>query len=364
MIDTRRPWIVLALICAASACSPTIKLLETPRFTGESTQHPPLVALRSMSGIEVRDLTTKAVVFRQSTLFNDLLGVDAMNWSPDGSMLAYMDTWSLWIYQVGQAQPMQILKGDVHGDDTNIAWSPSGRLFVFERSVWIGDGANRQLHVVDLSSGTARPITRGPSATQPDWSALDEIAYVQDSRLYVIRPDGGARREVAVQGSPYYPRWSPDGRRLALIERQSEAEKLVLLEPSTGKRVEAASADKVYPASWCPDGSKLLAAIWDKDEAWYYVFDADGAKKKRVARAPKLGRLMTIPIGGGRVARTAWISVPPTYSVWAADGGKILIRRPDERDRHSGIYWFDLTSGVSERVNRVTQLYELAPASQ
>ncbi len=77
-----------------------------------------------------------------------------------------------------------------------------------------------QIHLLDLTNGTYRRITRGGGACRPGWSPDGtEIAFVrierEPSRLETIRDEGPRVLFADTQLWSYYPAYSPDGRYVA-----------------------------------------------------------------------------------------------------------------------------------------------------
>jgi len=93
--------------------------------------------------------------------------------------------------------------------------SPDGKRLVFDL---LGD-----LYAMDVSGGTAAPITRGlPFDSQPTYSPDGQwIAFVSDrsgsENVWIIRPDGSDTRQVSFGDDDSVlvsPAWSPDGQSL------------------------------------------------------------------------------------------------------------------------------------------------------
>jgi len=237
----------------------------------------------------------------------------------------------------GEAQQLTDLPEDV-GD---LAWSPdSSRLCVVSgatsakapdapsqagdpprRDARLIDELNYQLNgagfiyehppklwIVDVATGSPRCLTSGRSADgQPAWSPDGKrIAYVSDrganrdlawrSDLTVIDAAGGKPMRVSAGTERFFrlPRWSPDGKRIAVIGHRLEAgnptrDDVHVFPPradQTGKNltgqadlfVDAAmNSDLFSPAEtgplWAPDGKSIL-----------FVAPIDGAYELRRTR--------------------------------------------------------------------------------
>lgn len=186
------------------------------------------------------------------------------DWSPDGRRIAFSSTRgardNVDIFVMDADESHVIRLTDHASPEQDPSWAPDGRSIFFtgERDgagriyrVWLDDkrveslpsGAARaimpaaapdgryvayaaqtamdfQIHLLDLTNGTYRRITRGGGACRPGWSPDGtEIAFVriegEPSRLETIRDEGLRVLLADAQLWSYYPAYSPDGRYVA-----------------------------------------------------------------------------------------------------------------------------------------------------
>jgi Tol biopolymer transport system component/DNA-binding winged helix-turn-helix (wHTH) protein len=114
-----------------------------------------------------------------------------------------------------------------------------------------------------LPGGPPRPLSdihTRDAAYSPDG---DQIVYAQGQELYLISSDGGQRRAlVSLAGRPYWPRWSPDGRKLRFSVEKPESKMLWEIR-SDGTQLHPLLPDWNDPpaeccGSWTADGKYFL----------------------------------------------------------------------------------------------------------
>lgn len=218
------------------------------------------------------------------------------------------------------------------------AWSPDGALLAVEV---IGDVFNDDLnHWFDYTSNLY--ILRAPATANSPWRALTvdglsrspswspdgaRIAYVQrpmrsdNSHIYVIDAGGGeTSRLTRTEGTYRTPRWSPDGTRLAFSDG-SVGNSDIFIVNADGSGLINLTKSPAHDAGphWSPDGAQLaFSSDRDNKQHEVYVVDVDGRN---------LRRLTNQLFGGG----SAW-------PVWSPDGQQIAFQLAAYREDRSGIY--------------------------
>lgn len=169
-------------------------------------------------------------------------------------------------------------------DDGMPSFSPDGSRLVFasghpsHRSVWIG-GA---------SGSGARRLVAGDA---PAWSSRGWIAFVRQRAVYRIRPNGTGLKLLSRNAAA--PEWSPDGRRLAvssLATRDRRTRRVVSragvllmdVDGSHRRLLPNGELDGPDDIAWSPDGRRLLLLdsrlstvdlrgrlVHDYDDAYY-----------------------------------------------------------------------------------------------
>jgi dipeptidyl aminopeptidase/acylaminoacyl peptidase len=135
-------------------------------------------------------------------------------WSPDGSRIAYVTRWT--IYVVGaDGSALRRLETGTEGHDRSPTWSPDGTRIAYAAEV----AGEQRVYALRLADGRRTLVAR--DASFPAWSPDGTtIAYRGCGGVRLATPDGsdvtpgsGGCRHIGVDGAPV---WSPDGRRIAM----------------------------------------------------------------------------------------------------------------------------------------------------
>ena len=123
--------------------------------------------------------------------------------------------------------------------------------------------------------------------THPVWSPDgEEIAYIADGKLSVMRIDGTIARVLAppVEAINAAPLWSPDGSRIAFVGVQPDSEPryAVYTARSDGTGVTKLGATVSVP-SWSPDGSRIAFLMPEEGvEVGLFTLGSDGTDPLKV----------------------------------------------------------------------------------
>ncbi len=226
------------------------------------------------------------------------------------------------------------------------ALAPDGGRLVYVEKQHNADrteSRNSFIYVLDGDDAPPRRVTagNGTAAHAEKHAAFShdgaQLAFLSDAekskqlQLYVVPAGGGAPKKLtAVSGQLARPRWSPDGKTIALlfIEGQTQAagaveaaardagevaekffeQRILLVDVAGGKTQFASPADSyVYECDWSPDGKQLayVAAPGNGDNNWW------------------IARLFAVEVESGRAREvfkpTTQIAVPR----WSPDGRSI-----------------------------------------
>ena len=172
-----------------------------------------------------------------------------------------------------QAHELKIGNGRTLG---GFAWSPDSRQIAFSHTPdpLLSSGSLSDIAVVDVATGTVRPLVTGPGAdTGPVWSpdgtrilfstasGDTTSSFYHNQHLAVIPANGGPVLILApgFDEDPASATWLPSG--IRFLAAQGTAQKLFALDPATGAtRVVMSSPDVIRSASFSRDGSVIAIA--------------------------------------------------------------------------------------------------------
>ncbi|MCZ6832215.1 MAG: hypothetical protein O7F11_00570, partial [Acidobacteria bacterium] len=222
--------------------------------------------------------------------------------SPDGRLIAYTSAHrgrsQIWVKQFPRGNEVALTEGP---DDRNPRISPDGSQVLFTRV----EGAHTSLFRIPVVGGEPRKIL--DDAYDGEWSPDgNRVAFLRGRVV-----DGGLETtlgsvEVAGQGSRdiltvelfrvSQPRWSPDGRTLALVKGGTEntPRSFLLVDAETG-----ATRDLLPP----PPAGQLSAPVWN--EGGNALLYTQG--ETFVTAAQESGRLLLQDIESARSETKMWL---------------------------------------------------------
>lgn len=219
-----------------------------------------------------------------------------MDWSPDGSRLAYVDSQdSFFIVRVDGSRTERIDVGMKVGD---IRWRPNGQELVFRGVRRIAGADIVGLFVVGADGTNLREIAP-PTLSEEHWQepALspdgNRVLYTQwgldGGHLHVVDIDTGDFEQLMFDQtywSDYYGEWSPDGSHIVFNRGVAQDTYHLAVAPATGGEVvdigPALDWDAASIAAFSPDGSKVIARFSNRST---WIFDATGGPGQRIENA-------------------------------------------------------------------------------
>ena len=192
---------------------------------------------------------------------------------------------------------------------------PSGKSAIFVKSLKSGAAMPRRV----TAGAAAVPHVEGDVAWSPDskkMAFLSDAGGAGQAQLYVVSAGGGAARKLTnVKGFLNAPKWSPDGKSVAIlftenapraggplqpmtppsgvIESHIYEQRIATVDAATGRLKRLTPADLyVYEYDWSADGKRLActAAHGDGDNNWWlaelFTVDAASGDTKSIMKPP------------------------------------------------------------------------------
>jgi len=332
--------------------------------------------------------------------------------SPDGTQLAFLRTGDLWLWSLGAGgPPMRLTQlavpgiarvplGTYNRADVEIgtgiwgaswrpfAWAPDGRSIALHQvdrrhirrvpfPSYLGDettaselrrgypgdeNERRTLHVLDVATGTLRPIT----LEDPGYRAVSDFQWAPDGRLLIDRvSDTGTDRWVSVlepgattprllwhdhRATRIYPsyaaRWHPDGRRIVVLADLAERDHLYALDSTTPTTAPVALTSGAWDVTSLVDiesDGTLIFASTLKNPYERQVYRLTPGATRPTALTTLAGTHAPVPSPDGRHLATIWTDdvTPPELMVTSHGQGtaerRVTTSPLPEFPRHSWV---------------------------
>jgi len=208
------------------------------------------------------------------------------------------------------------------GLDIDAAISPDGSMVAYA----VGPPTQMQIFVRQVSGGRTVRLTDDTTMHHrwPRWSPDGtRVAYVTgDGTIAAVPALGGPARLLVRLQDQELPSldvvpilgfdWSPDGQRLAFVRGWPQGE--IYVQGESGSPSHVATVDQAHSPAWSPDGSRLAIAVGNAE----FVFGT-----KYFANEGPSG-IAVVPLDGGTpvsIADQSSINIAP---VWTPDGKALL----------------------------------------
>jgi Tol biopolymer transport system component len=260
---------------------------------------------------------------------------DSPSFSPDGKLIAYVTHYEkkeppknvqgtrydseLWVVNSSGGSPVKL--ADADGRLGGPTWSPDGRFIAAPGRTDVG---GKEIWVYELSpdaSSAGKPaIIELPSygmGMLAGWTPKNELGvFIRSqyrSTVYTVPSSGGRAVQVTPDGVVYYPRWSPDGKRIFLrwVKQDENPPVQVVYVPATGGNVTKVPWPKSALMSRVPggghnispDGHKLIVSASEEPYGPQNYMD-----------------LRVIPLDDGLSVQLTNDEAPEKYPCWSPDG--------------------------------------------
>jgi serine/threonine protein kinase len=265
-------------------------------------------------------------------------------WSPDGSLIYFMATGSLWAVSSTGGTPEKVFDrtstAAVHPDGRTIVFVRDGKFWAARRGEEPGEFPVGQ----EVASA---PGARFVYAFSPDGKWL---ACRIGTDLWTLPYPSGTPRRFQVSDL-FWASWMPDNRRLVLVQPGTEFSRISMLDTVTGEaHAIYAAPGMLMSAAVSPDGSSMLVTFQRRQADVIEISSADGRVRTMLASrdssspdwAPSGARYLFASDRGieeatadERYSRPLIIAADQTTLTaprWAPDGTKFSVwLRPDRQ---------------------------------
>jgi Tol biopolymer transport system component len=207
--------------------------------------------------------------------------------SPDGQTIVFagrragQKAWwfnHIWTIDIKGREPKQLTNASVPLTDWYPCWSPDGKSVAFIRcknDPIEGTGTDTGIFIIPANGGEPRQLTRkydnvlfGYIAWSPDgkwlsYFSLDKENPKSEVVLKVVPAEGGASRVVGKVEQGFDVRmesaWSPDSKRIALIETDYKVIKIMSLDDGSIVEIDPHLAHtQIWHLDWSRNGDRLV----------------------------------------------------------------------------------------------------------
>lgn len=271
-------------------------------------------------------------------------------WSPDGQHLYFasnrggsMNFWRVAVNeQTGQVRGEPEAVTTPSGYSQHLSFSRDGK-----RMAYVQKSETRNLQRIGFDSsrakttGTPQVITRGTRyVSSPDVSLDDEwLAYSSQGEkqedIFLIRRDGARQRQLTNDlFNDRFPRWSPDGKRIAFYsDRSGRYDIWFINADGTGlQQLTFTSGPPAFYPIWSPGGSRL---VFKQRDRLPFVIETSRPWHEQTPR-------QLPPPAPGREQFWPWS--------WSADGRKLAGWLVDAADGKNYVHTYDFETQSYEQL--------------
>ena len=266
-------------------------------------------------------------------------------WSPDGKHLYFSSSRggsiNIWRVPIDErsgetlGEPEAVTSIGAATSPLHLSFSSDGR-----RLVYVAQDEIRNLRKVafDPSAGKAvgEPvsITRGSMQLwfpdpSPDGQWLTCSSMGNQRHILIIRTDGTDLRDLTDDANRYFfPRWSPDGNRIAISSRRTGAYEVWVINRDGSGLQQLTQSHGGHYSPWSPDGGRIAYSIHAPRNDCVIFQPVKPWNEQKLEYLP--------PLSDSSLSFEAWS--------WSSDGKKLAGIKHLPSGIHSGIGIYDLES--------------------
>jgi len=233
-------------------------------------------------------------------------GYNNPTWSPDGTLLAMGSDGQIFTINVTSLEPAcvdtnSLLQLTTEGRNFFPDWSPNGEWIVYDSNLGNQSSGFYDLWIMHHDGSSKKRIEANHVGSRiPNWSPDGKHIVHQRTiipgtgapEIFVVDTSGynPIRLTYADQEADMYPRYSPEGNRIAWYAHRETSSgnwaMNVWIMNSDGSNPKKVTSDHAWRFDWSPDGSKLVFLFWDtlleqpgNGELWLINSDGSGLRQ-------------------------------------------------------------------------------------
>ncbi len=261
--------------------------------------------------------------------------------SPDGNMIAF--TWNgddklpnpdIYVKLIGAESQVRLTT--YPGFDLYPAWSPDGRSLAFGRR-YVGGNGKGAVMIIPALGGPERKLYEVNWGDYGAYSGLDwspdgkwlAFAEADSSQrafcIFLLSYETLEKRRLTFPPTAYYGdylcKFSPDGKRLAIIRAESATNADIHLVAIAGGEPERLTYfnQRIPDLAWMPDGQEIVFSSSPDDELRLWRISASGGEPQPLGVK---GTSLTIPRKKHRLAYSSWRSDSDLWRIDLTDTKK------------------------------------------
>jgi len=214
--------------------------------------------------------------------------VGAPSWSPDNNWLIFHENAQIFKKHIETDSLVQLT---LEGRNFFPDWSPDGEWIAYDSNYESLTGLSFLWKMQNNGSEKLRIVftpDQGEART-PSWSSdskkivhIQYLVGVHSSEIFSVNSDGSNPiRLIENEATDYYPKYSPDGRRLLFTSQPYASQMNIYLMDLSDESMKQLTREGGYTNDWSPDGAWIVYTE-TSETGRLWLMKPDGSEKKQL----------------------------------------------------------------------------------
>ncbi len=210
-------------------------------------------------------------------------------WSPDGQWIVFEENGQIYKRKLSGDSLVQLT---FEGRNFYPAWSPDGQWIAYDSNsespngmyfIWImrSDGSEKRRITYEPLEGEIRTPNWSPNG-----SKIVHIRYLREtfsSEIFIMDSNGTNPHRLTFNNAmDYYPRFSPDGTKIAFTSQSERGGPQIWVMNSDGTNPVQLTTTQGFNCDWSPDGEWLVYTDSRADNGRLWIMRKDGSEKRQL----------------------------------------------------------------------------------